>query len=131
MNLLAFDTATPATVVGLVSGDGRAEARHDPEPGERPQHASQLLALAARLLEEGGLRFDDLDQMPPVDPGGQGTAPGGDGGAAPGGSTPSTPGATNQLPNTGSDPRLIVLAGAALLLVGVGLRLRTIPEDAY
>jgi tRNA threonylcarbamoyladenosine biosynthesis protein TsaB len=63
MNLLAFDTATPATVVALLSGDARAEARHDPEPGERPGHAAQLLALAAGLLDEAGLRFTDLDRI--------------------------------------------------------------------
>ncbi|HEX8119885.1 MAG TPA: tRNA (adenosine(37)-N6)-threonylcarbamoyltransferase complex dimerization subunit type 1 TsaB [Solirubrobacteraceae bacterium] len=63
MNLLAFDTATPATVVALVSGERRAEARHDPEPGERPGHAQQLLALAAGLLEDAGLAFTDLDRI--------------------------------------------------------------------
>ena len=63
MNLLAFDTATPATVVAVVSGAGRFEARHDPEPGERPQHAAQLLALATRLLDEASLRFADLDRI--------------------------------------------------------------------
>jgi LPXTG-motif cell wall-anchored protein len=35
---------------------------------------------------------------------------------------------TSQLPNTGSDPRLIILAGLALLLSGIGLRLRTADE---
>ena len=41
------------------------------------------------------------------------------------------PGATpadGALPNTGSDPRLIILAGLALLLSGLGLRLRTADE---
>jgi LPXTG-motif cell wall-anchored protein len=36
--------------------------------------------------------------------------------------------ASGTLPNTGSDPRLIVLAGMALLLFGIGLRLRTADE---
>jgi LPXTG-motif cell wall-anchored protein len=36
--------------------------------------------------------------------------------------------ASGTLPNTGSDPRLIVLAGLALLLFGIGLRLRTADE---
>ena len=35
---------------------------------------------------------------------------------------------TSTLPNTGSDPRLIILAGLALLLSGLGLRLRTADE---
>ena len=63
MNLLAFDTATPATAVALVTGGGEAERRHDPAPGERPGHASQLLRLAAELLDEAGLAFGDLDRI--------------------------------------------------------------------
>jgi len=35
------------------------------------------------------------------------------------------------LPNTGSDPRLLFLAGAALLLFGTGLRLRTADAELY
>jgi tRNA threonylcarbamoyladenosine biosynthesis protein TsaB len=63
MRLLAFDTATPATAVALVADGRRAEARHEPAPGERPGHAGQLLALAARLLDGVGLRFADLDRI--------------------------------------------------------------------
>jgi LPXTG-motif cell wall-anchored protein len=37
----------------------------------------------------------------------------------------------SELPNTGSDPRLLLLAGVALLLAGVGLRLRTADADLY
>lgn len=59
MNVLAFDTATPSTVVAL---SGR-ELRHDPAPGERPGHAAQLLPLATRLLEEAQLTFGDLDRI--------------------------------------------------------------------
>lgn len=40
------------------------------------------------------------------------------------------PGAA-ELPNTGSDPRLLFLAGVALTLVGVGLRLRTADAELY
>lgn len=54
-----------------------------------------------------------------------------------GSTTPSSSGAapaatgttaTGALPNTGSDPRLLILAGLALLLSGLGLRLRTADE---
>lgn len=38
---------------------------------------------------------------------------------------------SSQLPNTGSDPRMLILAGAALTLIGVGLRLRTVDADLY
>ena len=61
--ILAFDTATPATVVA-VGGEGiRAEARHDPEPGERPGHVQRLLPLAAELLEGASLRFADVSRI--------------------------------------------------------------------
>jgi tRNA threonylcarbamoyladenosine biosynthesis protein TsaB len=59
MNLLAFDTATPATAVAV----NERELRHDPAPGERPGHAMQVLPLATRLLEEAGLTFEDLDRI--------------------------------------------------------------------
>jgi tRNA threonylcarbamoyladenosine biosynthesis protein TsaB len=59
VRVLAFDTATPATVVAL---DDR-ELRHDPAPGERPGHATQLLPLATRLLDDAGLTFTDLDRI--------------------------------------------------------------------
>lgn len=39
--------------------------------------------------------------------------------------------ATDELPNTGTDPRLLFLAGVALTLLGVGLRLRTADADLY
>ena len=38
---------------------------------------------------------------------------------------------TGELPNTGSDPRLLFLVGVALTLFGVGLRLRTADADDY
>ena len=70
MRILAFDTATPETVVALVDGASSAEAaaagrelRHEPGPGERPGHAMQLLPLATRLLDDAGLAFADLDRI--------------------------------------------------------------------
>jgi LPXTG-motif cell wall-anchored protein len=44
---------------------------------------------------------------------------------------PPAPAANGDLPNTGSDPRLLFLAGVALMFVGVGLRLRTADADLY
>ena len=46
------------------------------------------------------------------------------------GSSPSAS-AGNELPNTGSDPRVLLLCGAALTLIGAGLRLRTADADLY
>lgn len=39
--------------------------------------------------------------------------------------------AGSELPNTGSDPRMLFLCGVALTLLGVGLRLRTADADLY
>jgi tRNA threonylcarbamoyladenosine biosynthesis protein TsaB len=60
MRILAFDTATPQTVVALLDG---GERRHVPGEGERPGHAAQLLALSTEVLEEAGLTFADLDRI--------------------------------------------------------------------
>lgn len=35
------------------------------------------------------------------------------------------------LPNTGADPRMLLLAGLALMLIGFGLRLRTADAELY
>lgn len=84
MIVLGFDTATPATAVGLmtladdVSVPGHAarpgdtsvlhdapvlEARDDPGPGERPGHSTRLLALADELLARAGLDWSRLDRI--------------------------------------------------------------------
>ena len=66
MIVLGFDTATAATVVGLLD-DARpaavAERRHEPAPGARPGHAAQLLTLAAELLAEAGLTFAEVERI--------------------------------------------------------------------
>ena len=66
MIVLGLDTATSATAVALLDDARPADARerrHDPAPRERPGHAAQLLALAAGLLDEAGLRFADVDRI--------------------------------------------------------------------
>src|SRR5947209_5095427 len=64
MRILAFDTATSATTVALSGAGGSVlEARHDPEPGARPGHATHLLPLAARLLERAGIGWDSLERI--------------------------------------------------------------------
>ena len=53
MAVLAFDTATAATVVGLLEAGGAlTEARHDPPPGGRPEHAQRLLPLVHQVVED-------------------------------------------------------------------------------
>ena len=44
---------------------------------------------------------------------------------------PPPPPSAGELPNTGSDPRLLFLVGVALTLFGVGLRLRTADAELY
>ena len=44
---------------------------------------------------------------------------------------PATPAAAPNLPNTGSDPRMLFLSGLAMSLLGAGLRLRTLDADDY
>jgi tRNA threonylcarbamoyladenosine biosynthesis protein TsaB len=64
MIVLAIDTATPATVIGLRCADGSVlEARDDPRPGERPGHSTRLLPLAAGLLSERGLGWRDIERI--------------------------------------------------------------------
>ncbi len=41
------------------------------------------------------------------------------------------PAPSGELPNTGTDPRMLLLGGLALTLIGFGLRLRTADADDY
>jgi len=69
--VLAFDTATADTAVGLlVPGAPARTARHAPAPGDRPGHATQLLGLARGLLVDAGLGWADVERI------GVGTGPG-------------------------------------------------------
>ena len=62
--VLGLDTATPATVAGVLLGDGTVvEARDDPAAGERPAHQPRLLALAARALREAGVEWEALERI--------------------------------------------------------------------
>jgi tRNA threonylcarbamoyladenosine biosynthesis protein TsaB len=70
MIVLCFDTATPDTVVALGRGAGGGspgqfpiERRHTPGVGERPGHASQLLALCGEALRQAELRFGDVERI--------------------------------------------------------------------
>jgi LPXTG-motif cell wall-anchored protein len=73
--------------------------------------------------------------LQPLSPSPQSTGTGSTGSSGSSGTTtPSTsaapaPAAAGQgLPNTGADARMLLLAGGALLLIGLGLRLRSAPE---
>ena len=68
MRVLAFDTATPATVAALAEVAGsdaptlRIELRDDPEPGARPGHARRLLLMIGELLAAGG-GWESVDRL--------------------------------------------------------------------
>jgi hypothetical protein len=68
-------------------------------------------AQSTTLLEEGA----DVSSTPPV--------------PLAGGDLQTT--AASELPNTGTDPRLLFFTGLALTLIGFGLRLRTADADDY
>lgn len=62
--VLAFDTATQATVVGLLANGAQPlERRDDPEPGGRPRHTQRLLALCAEALAEAGAEWGDVTRI--------------------------------------------------------------------
>ncbi len=71
--VLALDTATAATAVGLatVEGEVLAAGSHIPAPGERPGHASQVMALAVDALTAAGGDWSDVRRI------GIGVGPGG------------------------------------------------------
>jgi tRNA threonylcarbamoyladenosine biosynthesis protein TsaB len=60
--ILGIDTSTAATAAAVWAPDGPAlEARDDPTAGERPQHASRLLALVEEVLRETG--WDEIERI--------------------------------------------------------------------
>jgi tRNA threonylcarbamoyladenosine biosynthesis protein TsaB len=62
--ILGLDTATPATVVAILPDEGEpVQLCHEPSPGERPGHATQLLGLARRVLDAVGADFDDVRRI--------------------------------------------------------------------
>jgi tRNA threonylcarbamoyladenosine biosynthesis protein TsaB len=62
--VLGFDTATASTVAAVRLDDGRElELRDDPPAGERPAHATRLLELAAELLAQAGLVWEQIDRL--------------------------------------------------------------------
>jgi tRNA threonylcarbamoyladenosine biosynthesis protein TsaB len=63
--LLGFDTATPATVVGLLDPEtGTAvEGRDDPEPKQRPRHMTALLALIDQQMRSLGVGWADIQRI--------------------------------------------------------------------
>jgi tRNA threonylcarbamoyladenosine biosynthesis protein TsaB len=64
MIVAALDTASPATVTGVLRADGGVvEARDDPPPGSRGDHAARLLPLVEQALAQAGVEWADVDRL--------------------------------------------------------------------
>ena len=64
MILLGLDTATTATVAGVLRADGSVvEVRDDPAPGVRPGHANRLLAAAEEALERAEVEWEAVERL--------------------------------------------------------------------
>jgi tRNA threonylcarbamoyladenosine biosynthesis protein TsaB len=64
MIVLGLDTATSATVVGVLGADGVVhEVRDDPPPGARPAHAARLLGAVDEALAAAGVGWDDVTRL--------------------------------------------------------------------
>jgi tRNA threonylcarbamoyladenosine biosynthesis protein TsaB len=65
VNVLGIDTATAASAVCVLRGDGEAfEVVPPPERlGERPGHARELMPAVVRCLEQSGLGWGELDAI--------------------------------------------------------------------
>jgi tRNA threonylcarbamoyladenosine biosynthesis protein TsaB len=62
--ILGIDTATPSTAAAVWAPGGPAfEARDDPAPGERPQHASRLLELVEAAIDGAGATWAAIDRI--------------------------------------------------------------------
>ena len=63
--ILGFDTATSATTVALwdPARAQLAEARDDPERGERPRHTTRLLPLTAELLDRTQTGWRQIERI--------------------------------------------------------------------
>ena len=126
--LLALGFALPTAAFAQGAGD---EQYQDPFADEQAQNDGRADSRAAQD-DDGG-----LSDEPPIDDGGD---DGGNGATTPT-PPPEDPGdeepardpadEPKALPNTGSDPRILAFVGLFFVMVGVGLRLRTIDPDAY
>jgi tRNA threonylcarbamoyladenosine biosynthesis protein TsaB len=61
--VLGLDTATSATVAGVLRGDTVFEVRDDPAPGERPAHGGRLLGAAEEALAAAGVGWDEVTRL--------------------------------------------------------------------
>jgi hypothetical protein len=136
--IAALVIALPGTAFAQGAGDDQYQDPFGEETAQAQGGGGSGGDAQASQEQDGG-----LSEQPPVTGGGgsgsSGSGSSGSGSAGESGTTtpapeqaaPEAEQAEGQLPNTGSDPRILVLCGLAFVLIGVGLRLRTIDPDAY
>jgi LPXTG-motif cell wall-anchored protein len=119
--VLSLALMLPSAAFAQGAGD---EQYQDPFGDEE----AQTQPAETRAAQDDG--DDGLSDAPPVDDGdGQQAPPADD---PPADDEPTQrPERESGLPNTGHDPRVLAFFGLLFLLVGVGLRLRTLDPDAY
>jgi tRNA threonylcarbamoyladenosine biosynthesis protein TsaB len=61
--VLGLDTATSATVAGVLVRGVVFEVRDDPAPGERPAHGSRLLEAAEEALAAAEVGWDEVERL--------------------------------------------------------------------
>ncbi len=138
--LLAFALAVPSVVFAQGAGD---EQYQDPFGDEQAQNDGGNRGGGGGNGNGGGgnangrAAQDDggLSDEPPVggDDGANQTPPPSDEDTNPPADDDQDDEAdeAKSLPNTGSDPRILAYVGLLFVLVGVGIRLRTLDPDAY
>jgi tRNA threonylcarbamoyladenosine biosynthesis protein TsaB len=61
--VLGLDTATSATVAGVLRADEVFEVRDDPAPGARPAHAARLLGAVEEALAAAGVGWEEVERI--------------------------------------------------------------------
>jgi hypothetical protein len=133
--IAALVLVLPGTAFAQGAGDDQYQDPFAEETAQQQGGGGSGGEAQASQDQDGGLTDE-----PPVggsDSGSSGSGSGSDGETgttttpAPEQAAPEADQAAGQLPNTGSDPRALVLCGLAFVLIGVGLRLRTIDPHSY
>jgi tRNA threonylcarbamoyladenosine biosynthesis protein TsaB len=104
--ILGIDTSTAATAAAVLGPELAAEARDDPAAGERPRHATTLLALVEDVLGQAG-GWEHIDRIA------VGVGPGGFTGLRHGIATARALAQARGIPVTGVSSLLALARGAA------------------